>query len=164
MKSRLFTIVLIFISINLNGQSLKDIEMKSNFWSGTKFYYQNNEIEEKYVLSGLSNNREILRRYVDGKSSHSTAKLISAVGGILIGWPIGTALGGGDPKWWLAGIGGGLTIFMAKPIYSKGSRKMQKALDLYNSSDYGMKLPPDKENVEISFRVNSAGIGIGIIF
>lgn len=29
-------------------------------------------------------------------------------GGYLIGWPIGEAIGGGDPQWYLAGIGTGL--------------------------------------------------------
>lgn len=31
--------------------------------------------------------------------------VLGFAGGALIGWPLGTALGGGDPEWYLAGIG-----------------------------------------------------------
>ena len=47
--------------------------------------------------SGTCMNGYIIGSYVFGFS-----------GGALIGWPLGTAIAGGDPVWYLAGIGAGL--------------------------------------------------------
>ncbi|MFN4246647.1 MAG: hypothetical protein ACK4EY_02930 [Flavipsychrobacter sp.] len=44
-----------------------------------------------------------------------TAQILGGIGGGLIGWPVGTYIGGGDPEWTLAAIGGGL-VAIAVPL------------------------------------------------
>ena len=39
------------------------------------------------------------------KTSYAFASILSYAGGFMIGWPIGTAIGGGEPNWTLAAIG-----------------------------------------------------------
>ena len=36
-----------------------------------------------------------------------TGQLLGGIGGFLVGWTLGTALGGGDPDWTVAGVGAG---------------------------------------------------------
>lgn len=58
---------------------------------------------------------------------------IVAYCGFLIGWPIGTAIGGGDPNWLLAGIGAGILI-VAIPVSKAATTNALKAVEIYNSS------------------------------
>lgn len=39
------------------------------------------------------------------KSNYDPAMVLGVIGGALVGWPLGTAIGGGDPNWTLAAIG-----------------------------------------------------------
>lgn len=42
------------------------------------------------------------------KTRTTVVSVFSYAGGFMIGWPIGTAIAGGDPNWSLAGVGAGL--------------------------------------------------------
>jgi hypothetical protein len=61
-----------------------------------------------------------------------TSGITAAVGGGLIGWPIGAAAGGAaDPHWELAAIGGGvLAVSIAIGVWGASSR--QKAISVHN--------------------------------
>ncbi len=50
------------------------------------------------------------------------ANVLAIPGGALIGWPLGTAIGGGDPEWYLAGIGAGL-VAIAIPLEIIGKKR-----------------------------------------
>ena len=58
--------------------------------------------------------------------------ILSYAGGFMIGWPIGTAIGGGKPAWALAGIGGGL-VAVAIPLSISSNKKMETAVRQYNA-------------------------------
>lgn len=51
-----------------------------------------------------------------------TGNILAAAGGALIGWPLGTAVGGGDPEWILAGVGAGV-LAVAIPLAIVGQRR-----------------------------------------
>lgn len=51
-----------------------------------------------------------------------TGNILAAIGGGLIGWPLGTAIGGGDPEWILAGIGAGV-LAVAIPLAVIGQKR-----------------------------------------
>ncbi|HEY9178263.1 MAG TPA: hypothetical protein VIN07_11250 [Flavipsychrobacter sp.] len=53
------------------------------------------------------------------------ANVLAIPGGALIGWPLGTAIGGGDPEWYLAGIGVGL-VAIAIPLDIVGKRRCER--------------------------------------
>lgn len=50
---------------------------------------------------------------------------------ILIGWPLGTALGGGEPEWAMAGAGA-VVVLAAIPLTSAFRKHAQKAISIYN--------------------------------
>ena len=50
----------------------------------------------------------------------------------MVGWPIGTAAGGGEANWTLAGIGAGL-IVAAIPFENAFSKRARNSINIYNS-------------------------------
>ncbi len=67
------------------------------------------------------------------KASGTVSVVLGSAGGFLIGWPIGTAIAGGDPNWWLAAAGGGVAIVGV--VFSVMSAKqLKKSVDSYNDS------------------------------
>ncbi|MAU26781.1 MAG: hypothetical protein CMH45_05175, partial [Muricauda sp.] len=68
-----------------------------------------------------------------GFSNKTLSSIMGFVGGGLVGWPVGTAIGGGDANWALAGVGAGL-IGVSIPISSSANKKTKQAVDVYNSS------------------------------
>ena len=79
-------------------------------------------------------------------------------GGFLIGYPVGTAIGGGEPKWAMAGIGAGLLI-IAIPISSGANKKVKKAIRLYNKS----LIPITYHKPSPSFSLETTQNGIGVV-
>jgi hypothetical protein len=46
-------------------------------------------------------NQEAYNEFKKAKSSYDAVQVVGFVGGFLIEWPVGTALRGGDPQWWI---------------------------------------------------------------
>lgn len=64
----------------------------------------------------------------------TVAALIGAVGGALIGWPIGAAAAGAqEPPWILAGIGAGITV-VSIPFSIAAENKVERAVENHNKS------------------------------
>jgi hypothetical protein len=62
----------------------------------------------------------------------TTSVLLAAIGGGLVGWPLGEAIAGKeDPLWALAAVGGGL-IVVSIPFGIVASNKLENAVDAYN--------------------------------
>lgn len=73
-----------------------------------------------------------------GYDGMSTAAVVAgSAGGALIGWPIGTAMVGGDPMWILAAIGAGLVLLSIPPALSAAG-KLSDAVDAHNA---GLDMP-----------------------
>ncbi len=74
------------------------------------------------------------------------ANVLAIPGGALVGWTLGTAIGGGDPEWYLAGIGAGL-IAIAIPLDIIGKKRCERysmietaELPYYAFSGYNTRL------------------------
>jgi hypothetical protein len=89
---------------------------------------------------------------------------LSLAGGVLIGWPIGQALGQGlfrikdkEPTWVLAAVGGGLVI-VSIGFGVGSSKQLKKAVDIYNQGIAAFDAPAN----DITLAVAPNGINIKI--
>jgi hypothetical protein len=78
----------------------------------------------------------------------------------MVGWPIGTAIAGGEPNWALAGIGAGL-IVVSIPFSQKFNKQVKSAVETYNG---GLKTSSFWDNRELRFSINANGVGFGLRF
>jgi len=153
MKNIILTIVVaIFTFLNVNAQK---IELKKSF--GENFFYQNGEkLSSKQLTAILKSNSESLDLMKSAKSNYTWATILGVSGGALVGFPIGTAVGGGDAKWELAGVGAAL-ILVAIPILNNYNKKTKAAVTLYNADD-----PNVSASFQPEFNFNFRGTRLGI--
>lgn len=78
----------------------------------------------------------------------------------MVGYPIGTAIGGGDPNWLLAGIGASLIVFSI-PLSQSFNTKAKQAIDTYNR---GLQTSSSLERSELKFSISGNGIGLVLRF
>jgi len=160
MKISILTLLIICLAFfTSNGQSEK-IEIVPN---GNSFGYQQDGkvLTINDIAYIVGSNSDAANYISSAKGNKTMASVLSFGGGFLIGWPLGTAIGGGDPNWLLAGIGGGL-VLLAIPLATGANKKVKKGVDLYNASlestSYLEFMP------EIQLSNTSSGIGLVMSF
>lgn len=108
------TLFMFGFSMPLQAQNTDMIYLKSNFW-GNKFFKGDTIISVNQVLEEMAPNESVYNLMLNAKKDFVFAQILGATGGVLIGWPLGTALVGGDPNWAMAGIGVGI-VAVSIPI------------------------------------------------
>lgn len=143
-----------------NFCNAQKIEIEKKF--GGYKYTQNGEVMRMHDLADtMKANTEAFNLIKKAKSNTAIATAFSAIGGGLIGWPLGTAIGGGDANWTLAGIGAGL-VGIAIPISSSANKKAKQAIDLYNASQNATA--HHIFNPEFTVLANTNGVGLAVSF
>jgi len=150
-------IVLLFVLglctlFSINAQK---IETKKSFGENT-FYQNGKKLSTKQLKEILKDNTEALNLMKSAKTNQTWATILGGAGGVLVGVPIGTAIGGGDAKWELAGVGAVL-IIGSIPILNGYNKKSKKAIELYNSD-----FPSVSSNFQPEFNINFQPTGLGI--
>ena len=153
MKKIVFAVfVAIFTFSNVNAQK---IELKKYF--GENLFYQNGEkLTSRQLTAVLKSNSDAFNLMKSAKSNYTWATILGVSGGALVGFPIGTVVGGGDPKWELAGAGAAL-ILVAIPILNNYNKKSKAAVELYNAD-----LPTVSASFQPSFSLNFKGVNLGL--
>ena len=131
------------------------IEAKKTF--GEYVYSQNGDrLSKRQLMDLMEGNAEAYKLMKSARNNYTWASVLGFAGGGLIGFPIGTAIGGGDAKWELAAAGAAL-VGVAVLVISGYNKKSKKAVDMYNANQpsVGYKFQPE-------FRLNVKGSGMGI--
>lgn len=158
MKKIIFTF-LFAICTSFFAQS-QQIE-KEKVFGGYKYSVDGKIVSMKEMINLMESNTQAMALMKKAKSNTTLATILGGAGGALIGFPIGTAIGGGDANWTLAGVGAGL-IIVAIPIASGANKKANQAVDLYNSSLNGTSYSNFKP--QFNMVVNGNGVGISMSF
>jgi len=110
---RKFTLIITFLTVCITaafGQSNTDsLTLKTTFGS-YKVYQGYNPLSMKQLALLMKNNDQASKQIRSAKTVQVTASVIGFAGGFMVGYPLGTALVGGEPNWVLAGVGAGLIV------------------------------------------------------
>jgi hypothetical protein len=158
MKNKILTLTFAIAAIGfINAQKI-DTE---KVFGGHKYTQNGALISIGDLVSIMENNTEALALLKKGRTNRSFAGVLGFAGGALVGWPLGTSLGGGDANWTLAGIGAGL-IAVGIPISSSANKKINQAVEMYNASlnrnAYNHFKP------ELKIVANKNGLGLSMNF
>jgi hypothetical protein len=158
MKTIVILIIAIFGTAVCLSQNLSDtIEVQQRLG---KVYLQHDKLLPSRDLHSILNSNENAAPEVkQAKANLAPLYLFSCAGGFMIGWPLGTAIGGGDPQWGLAAIGAGLVV-LAIPFQIGYNKHIALAVKIYNSDL--KKIGVSKKSLEIGLARN--GIGLEIRF
>ena len=112
------------------------------------------------MLSLMEKDSEEFELMSSGKSTGGLVTVLSTIGGGLIGWPLGTYLGGGEPNWNIALIGGALVV-ISIPFAIGADNDIKKAVEMHNLKQ---ALTDNSRNYELQFFATSNGIGLSLQF
>lgn len=136
----------------------QEIEIKKVF-GGYKLSQDGRPLTIKSLSPILEVNSEAFAIYKKAKSSAAVSNVIGAIGGGLIGWPIGTAIAGGNANWVLAGIGAGI-ILVSIPIQIGSNKKLKQSVDMYNT---GFKRLGKNDIKKVEYELGITGNGAGLM-
>jgi len=154
LKKTLFCVLLLSTVFSATGQNTADtIEVRKVF--GTVFRYKGKNQTPKQLLDLMAPIPEAYKEMEIARSNNTTSAILGFIGGAMVGWPLGTAIGGGDPNWALAGIGAGI-IVLSIPFSSAYTRHAKKAAALYNGTQRHSGL--DGPGLDIGMTSNGLGL------
>lgn len=153
------TIILILVCCFSVGFSQK-IEIRKSL-GAVSFFQDGKKLRLKEVSEQLAVNPKAAGIFKSARSSESLGAVLGGIGGALIGYPLGTALAGGEAEWTLAAVGAGI-IVLSFPIYSSAGRKAETAIAFYNEAyPYSFS---DQQGIELSVVGNGRGVGLSVSF
>lgn len=158
MKRTLFIGILLMTCFCLSGQNQPDsIQMKYKL--GPVFQQNGRNLTPNQLLYITKSNQEAYSEMKIANKNYITSMVFQLPGGFLIGYPIGTALAGGDANWTLAVIGAGL-VFVSIPFISSYNKHAKNAVGIYNNGlKYSSIVKPD-----IKLGITCNGIGMRVQF
>jgi hypothetical protein len=158
MKNILIIMIIAFASITFCQAQKIEIEKVGG---GHKFTQNGQVLTIDNLSRKVASNEESLRLINKAKTSGTFATILGYAGGGLIGWPVGTAIGGGKANWGIAGIGAGL-LAIAFPVAAGADKKTKQAVELYNASLNPTSFIHSKP--ELNVVANANGIGLSVSF
>ncbi|WP_438972197.1 hypothetical protein [Polaribacter sp.] len=147
--------ILFFTIVTSSVVSAQKIEMKKVF-GGLVFEQQGKTLLLKDMESIMKENKKAVALIQSAKTNQTWSLVLGTTGGALVGFPIGTAIGGGEPEWAIAGVGAAL-IIATIPIVKGFNRKTKKAVDLYNNG-----VSSTSYQFQPSFNLKISGTNVGI--
>lgn len=131
------------------------IEIKKTFL-GTVFKQRNVNILPRDLLEITKEHPAAYAEMKRAKTHHNTALALGFGGGALVAYPVSLYLGGGNPNWTFAAIGGAIAA-TSIPFAIRYNRHARNAATLYNES-----LPVPQRNgaldLKLNFGYNSVGM------
>lgn len=94
------------------------------------------------------------------KTKNVAGTVLGFVGGGLIGYPLGQAIGGGDPQWAIALAGVGV-LAIAIPISISATKDVKTGIDVYNESLVASAFMPKPI---LHFGGQQHGVGLSLKF
>lgn len=142
------------------GQTVTDsISMKKVF-GGYLFYQGEKRLNMNQLVKAVKPNEQAYKQIKSAQSTNTFASIIGFAGGFMVGWPIGTSIGGGEPNWTMAGIGAGLMV-VSIPISQKFNKQAKQAVDIYNG---GLLTSSFWNKSELRFSMTGNGVGLTLRF
>jgi len=158
--NRLIILSSLLVLFTLSASAQNDSIIASKAFGGYKFEQDGKMLNPKAMLKIMEEDQEALIYMKKAKTNSDLSMVIGFTGGFLIGWPIGTAIGGGDPNWVLAGVGAGLLV-LAIPVSKAYNTNALKAVELYNTSQRSAYF---QNGIDLNLGLTENGVGLKLTF
>jgi hypothetical protein len=155
----LTTFLLCCLQLSFAQTAADSISIQKTF-GGQKFYQADKRLSMTELKNILRSNDAAYKELRSAQSANTLATIIGGAGGFMVGWPIGTSLGGGKANWVLAGIGAGL-IVASIPISQTFNKRSKNAVAIFNR---GIKTSSFWDKKELRFSVTAAAMGLTLRF
>ncbi len=158
MRFFVFSILFSIVSISLLAQS--DSITATKAFGGYRFEQNGEYLNGKALLQRMVGNEEAYVMMKRAKSNSDISTVLGFAGGLMLAWPVGTAIAGGDPNWIVAGIGAGC-LAIGIPLSIRASKGMFQAVEIYNSNLNGTYF---EQGLLLRLGITTSGVGLRVDF
>ena len=152
---QVFLGVWLLLAGNAFCQSPADtIEIRKN-----RFYYNNRNLSTGELREKLRVNPELIPYLGRARNNQVFNTLFGIPGGVLLGYQIGTAVGGAKINWTIFSVGAGM-VLLSIPFHHAVSKNMKSAVLLYNGKRKELSARPPS----FHFQLGMNGFGLGLRF
>ncbi len=131
MKFTIAILILFMTVLSSFGQNKSDsIEIKKTF--GTVYIQKGKLLTPRNLLNITQSNPEAYQLMKIANANNDVGFIFGFVGGLLVGWQLGTAIGGGSTDATTLGVGAGL-ILVSIPFSTGYTKHAKHAVRIYNS-------------------------------
>ena len=151
MKTR-FLLAIFFIAFTLSSRA-QEITMYKTF-GGVRFERDSLVLSPKQVMDILREKPLAFEEFKKAKANYNVGGVLGFTGGLLIGFPVGTAIAGGKPEWGLAA--GGAALILGSIAFNRIFKaRALNALDIYNG-----RVPSSRVKTDLYYGGTSARLVI----
>jgi len=157
------TIITFFLAMSFScayGQAVTDSITAKKVFGGYEYYRGFRRLNVYQLAKAMKPNELAYEQIKKAQTSYAAALVFSYAGGFMIGYPVGTAIAGGEPNWALAGIGAGL-IVVAIPLNRSFDKKARQAIDTFNE---GLESDSFWDRSELKLSMTENGLGLILSF
>jgi hypothetical protein len=130
MKKILFAL-LVLAGLPSLAQTSDTLRLRSGF-SGFRVQKQNESLTLAQAQQLMEPGSLAFAEMQSARSNNTWATIIGVIGGGMVGYTVGAAIGKGNPNWTVAAVGGGL-IVASIPLSIQAKKRAEKAVGLYNA-------------------------------
>lgn len=147
-KIFMLTLVSILFSFGLHAQEIKAYKT----FGGIRFEQDTTELSIHEVMSILKENSNAYNEIKRAKRFSNAAAITGFTGAVLLAFPFGTAVSGGDPEWIMAASGATLLI-TSIPLMKSYRKHTMNALDIYNNKSARIKPEVSWLGTQVKLRI-----------
>lgn len=160
MAMRAVLCLFLFSLLSISAFAQSDSIIATKVFAGYKFEHNGTILNPRALLKIMEADPEAYALMKKARTSSDIGTVFAFTGGFLIGWPIGTAIAGGDPNWLLAGIGAGC-LAIGIPLSLRASKGIIGSVNLYNSNLRGTYF---EQGLRLRLGVATGGVGVTVDF
>lgn len=160
MKRALLALVLVLSCVTLYSQEKTDTIAVEKVGGGYKFLYKDVTLNLTQLSDAVKSNPLANSEMSKAKTANVFGSILAYTGGYMIGYPVGTMLGGGQMNWAMFGIGTGLAI-LTIPISNAINKHLNAAVSAFNANPNGLSMSTKKE---LKLDMADSGIGLKMTF
>ena len=157
MQRLLLLVILTSTIFNSYAQrSTSDTIVMVKRFGGYQYFKNDRQMSMPQLEKMFLDKEQAYKEIKASRAASTTSSVLGYIGGFCIGWPIGTALGGGKPMWGMAAVGAGITA-ISIPLSIRANKKARSAVARYNDGVTSNSSILLKE-VKLNFGNNGIGV------
>ncbi len=151
-------LVLVFI-FSASIMQAQQIEMVKRPLDTPEFYQNDKKYKMSELVKLMKSNYKAVEYMKKARTNNTFSQIFVFSGASLVGFPVGTSIGGGDPNWTLAMVGGGLMV-LSVPFLTATNRNGKKAVEAYNAGFGNSESTAFIQTVTFSFTGNGVSLAL----
>jgi hypothetical protein len=160
MKKTVFVCAFLFVCTLIFGQNSGDTIVLKKVIGGYEVFQSGKVLTMTQLAMAVRSSEAATNELKKASTVNSFGSIFAYLGGALIGYPLGWAIGSGQMNWPMFGIGCGLAAFSI-PFSRSVNRRVKSAVEFYNNDQ---KVPVIQETSEIKVGLVPNGIGLTMTF